>query len=278
MKFLNIILILFSVLSYAQQNPLLGDLRLKSSVFTVKSFDKSNLNVYYRFSFLRSNSVQSSTNQSICILQIGDFFSKFSDLSSLKLDSLRDKYSRQDFVNSEDMNTMLKYKVLWSNTSLKNLKENTITYQSRIKRLYEYGEEIPLIKWKLENGNKIILDYNCKKAVGVYRGRKYTAWYSSKISLNNGPYIFQGLPGLILEIVDENNLFHFKAEAIDKKTGSIYLEDEKQVLKVSREKFREIKKNYYDNPAAFHGKAYNEDGTQMISKRKNLNQVQMERE
>lgn len=187
-------------------------------------------------------------------------------MASLKLDSLREEFSHRDFVDAEDLNQIMEYKILWGNVTLKKLKDGIVTHQNRIKRLYEYDEDMPDFKWQFEKGRKKILGYNCRKASVKYRGRNYVAWYSAEIPINNGPYVFQGLPGLILEIEDVEGIFHFLAKGIDKKPIDIYFEDQKNILKVSRQKLREVRKNYYENPGAFHGNAYNEDGSKIITK------------
>jgi GLPGLI family protein len=51
--------------------------------------------------------------------------------------------------------------------------------------------------WKLLSGEKNIGNYSCKKAVN---DKNVTTWYCSEIPVNDGPYLYQGLPGLILEI------------------------------------------------------------------------------
>ena len=51
-------------------------------------------------------------------------------------------------------------------------------------------------KWKIQsNEQKEILGYKCQKAIGEFRGRKYTAWFTDAIAVNSGPYKFKGLPG-----------------------------------------------------------------------------------
>ncbi|MGN7866330.1 hypothetical protein [Chryseobacterium sp. 22458] len=50
---------------------------------------------------------------------------------------------------------------------------------------------------------------------------------------------------------------------MDKKKGKIYVRNEKRILIVTREEFRKVLQNYNDNPGFFHGKAYNEDGSQI---------------
>lgn len=47
-----------------------------------------------------------------------------------------------------------------------------------------------------------ILDYKCIKATTRFRGRDYTAWVTKELPINDGPWKFYGLPGLILQIED----------------------------------------------------------------------------
>lgn len=73
-----------------------------------------------------------------------------------------------------------------------------------------------------------ILGYKVKKATakGLEVDTEITAWYTPEINISNGPYLYWGLPGLILE-VDINvysnvglayfiNSYHFKAQKITK--------------------------------------------------------------
>lgn len=73
-----------------------------------------------------------------------------------------------------------------------------------------------------------ILGYKVKKATakGLEEGSEITAWYTTEINLSHGPYIYWGLPGLILEIdIDVYSdiglayfidSYHFKAKKITK--------------------------------------------------------------
>ncbi|MEQ8627539.1 GLPGLI family protein [Ekhidna sp.] len=56
--------------------------------------------------------------------------------------------------------------------------------------------------WKITSENKEILGFNCQKATLTFRGRKYEAWFAPDIPVAAGPWKFHGLPGLILEVVD----------------------------------------------------------------------------
>lgn len=70
-------------------------------------------------------------------------------------------------------------------------------------------------KWELHDETKKIGNFNCKKATINFRGRNYTAWYTMEIPIRFGPWKFQGAPGLILEVYDDEDKFYIKAIKID---------------------------------------------------------------
>ncbi|QDP84845.1 GLPGLI family protein [Chryseobacterium sp. SNU WT5] len=66
-----------------------------------------------------------------------------------------------------------------------------------------------LINWKLSTETKKVGNYNLQKATTAFGGRNWIAWFNTEITLNEGPYKFRGLPGLIFEIADDKNKFNF---------------------------------------------------------------------
>jgi GLPGLI family protein len=68
--------------------------------------------------------------------------------------------------------------------------------------------------WRIKDEFKKINNYNCQKAIGKFRGRKYTAWFSEELPLKYGPWKLYGLPGLILEAFDEKKEFTAKVKKI----------------------------------------------------------------
>lgn len=262
------ILIFCSALISAQQTKILGDFSMKASSYSAKVFEKSNLNIYYQFKFLKDAKISGNPREGLCVLQIGENYSKFSDTKTLAKDSLSEKFSHLESVGVKEMNQLFMYDPLWNMESLKLVADKKLTYQKRYKTKYEYEELQPEFKWQLHNESKKIIDYSCKKATVKYRGREFVAWYTTEVPINNGPYVFEGLPGLILELEDSQNKYHFTAVGIDKKPMDIYLRNDKEILKISRAKFREVEKTYHDNPGAFHGKAVNEDGSPIVVKSK----------
>ncbi|PWS30665.1 GLPGLI family protein [Pedobacter paludis] len=90
-------------------------------------------------------------------------------------------------------------------------------------------------KWIITKEKRKILNFNCTKAQLNFRGRLYEAWFANDIPIQNGPWKFCGLPGLIIKINDDKKIFTYELTGIDLKTKidknivsvpSSYLKDE----------------------------------------------------
>jgi GLPGLI family protein len=74
---------------------------------------------------------------------------------------------------------------------------------------YKYTEPLNNFNWKLHDDYKNIEGRNVQKATCYYGGRNWVAWFAKDIPIAAGPFIFHGLPGLIVEISDSKNYFEF---------------------------------------------------------------------
>ncbi|WP_262150449.1 GLPGLI family protein [Chryseobacterium foetidum] len=84
-----------------------------------------------------------------------------------------------------------------------------VTYKNRIGRdVYSYEEERP-ISWKMLSETTKIGDYKVQKAETDFAGRKWTAWFTTDLPYQDGPYKFAGLPGLIVKIEDDKAEYSF---------------------------------------------------------------------
>lgn len=73
----------------------------------------------------------------------------------------------------------------------------------------QHLEEPLALQWHLGTGQDTLLGMLCHDAHTTYGGRRYTAWFAPSIPIPDGPYVFSGLPGLIVRVSDEQGWFHF---------------------------------------------------------------------
>ncbi len=125
-----------------------------------------------------------------------------------------------------------------------NPKRGKYTYYKQVLSSdLKYEDQVPSIKWQLNDSTKTICEYECKQAVGSVYGRTWTVWYSIELPLNYGPYILNGLPGLIMAARDSEGLFDFKAVGVENAPEnalvSVYKEDSHQ--KCTRKRFLQLR-------------------------------------
>lgn len=107
----------------------------------------------------------------------------------------------------------------------------------------KYEEGFPVIEWQMTDSTKTICEYECHQAVGLMYGRTWTVWYTTDIPLNYGPYVLQGLPGLIMAAKDSDGLFDFVAVGIESapEGAMISAYGVEDAQKCSRKRFMEMR-------------------------------------
>ena len=79
-----------------------------------------------------------------------------------------------------------------------------------------YEDELNAQQWEIKDSTKTILDYPCQMAACNFRGREWTAWFTTDIPVSDGPWKFGGLPGLIMEAYDKGNQYVFTIVGLQK--------------------------------------------------------------
>ncbi|PKF75188.1 GLPGLI family protein [Chryseobacterium sp. PMSZPI] len=75
--------------------------------------------------------------------------------------------------------------------------------------LFGYDDAIKF-NWSISPEKEKVGEYNTQKATTEFGGRKWTAWFSTDIPFQDGPYKFYGLPGLIVKIEDSEKNYSWK--------------------------------------------------------------------
>lgn len=113
------------------------------------------------------------------------------------------------------------------------------------------------INWKIsdEKGVSTFEKYKIQKATATAWGRNWTAWFTPDIPIQDGPYKFYGLPGLIVKIEDQDQNFSWQLAGIKnlEKYNELSLNERlknKQALVVNKNKFTQMFAEFKTSPLA----------------------------
>ena len=218
------------------------------------TLDYARLCVHYRQLVRKDTLSPDDFTTSEMILQIGKQMSNYTNWIQLLDDSISSyelKYTDESVLEISNRSGMRTYKSGDYQTIFKNYPKGKTLVQSRVFfDRYLYEEDSPVFNWQLETEESEWLGYKCRKATCTFRGRHYTAWYAPGISVNNGPWKFTDLPGLILRVADARGDYVFDATALYKVTWErpIYIWKRPQEIKTTREKFLKAERVGMANP------------------------------
>jgi len=115
--------------------------------------------------------------------------------------------------------------------------------------------------WKILSEKQKVGEYNAQKATTSFGGREWTAWFTSDIPFQDGPYKFYGLPGLIVKIEDATGshtmtLVGNKAIPTPEQEKEMSLPGNVRILgmdgkelEISKEQYKKAWKAYVNDPS-----------------------------
>ena len=111
-----------------------------------------------------------------------------------------------------------------------------------------YDEPFSEIDWLIvEDSTKTILDYQCIMATTDYHGRKWTVWFTPEIPMQDGPWKFCGLPGLIMDASELSGQHSFTATGIEIRTQPIFPIFNTEYEKMDRKEMLRALRHYREN-------------------------------
>ena len=114
-----------------------------------------------------------------------------------------------------------------------------------------YDEPFSEIEWNIvEDSTKIILDYQCIMATTDYHGRKWTVWFTPEIPMQDGPWKFCGLPGLVMEATEPSGQHSFTVTGIETSSQPIFPVFNTDYQKMDRVDMLRALRHYRENSNA----------------------------
>ncbi|MBW8361596.1 MAG: GLPGLI family protein [Kaistella sp.] len=165
----------------------------------------------YLVKFQKDTTDQHSVNEEVVSLLIGGKNSLFKSSQKVIYDSLSLAEVDKSFNNAKGgipIIDLSKIPTPKFKPEVFKKGDSVTVYNEMLKTIYSYPFHEKLI-WKILNETKVVGGYICHKATTEYNNREYVAWFARDIPFSEGPYVFKGLPGLVLEVSDKSNYFSF---------------------------------------------------------------------
>lgn len=231
----------FKTLNFKMKNLITSFLLL---IFSINSAQTHRFIYELQYKYDSTSSDHQKVNM---ILDISPKEVKFYGRDLLIADSLNKKFGNMDNKNVDMTGQIVKRKLNSSeNENFINIKFNYYSFKTNDK-----------IDWKISTETKKVQDYTLQKATAKFGGRNWIAWFNKDIPLNEGPFKFRGLPGLIFEIKDDKQEFIYSLVKSQKTEGipvtNDFLESNfgNKAIPVSEKQIQKLMMEFYNDPFAF---------------------------
>lgn len=229
-------------------------------VFGFFSFAQNRF--FYEYKFIPDSTNKADIKKEMMLLDIdkngSSYYSqdKFIADSTMKADMEKQlKTASGNFtINRTERPGQVAYKVTKAYPDFKTflfLKISTDSYKI---------EEDQKPEWKILPEKQKVGEYNAQKATTRFGGREWTAWFSTDLPFQDGPYKFYGLPGLIVKIEDKTG--SHSMTLVGNKTFQITNNEEPQLpqgiqifgmggkdIETNKKQFKKVWKAYVNDPA-----------------------------
>lgn len=203
----------------------------------------------YEYKFIPDSTNISDVKTEIMNLDVTEFGSKFYSYTVYNSDSLMKVDLDKQLASTGAINVksdMRKGLVRYS-ISKKYPKYEVYLHNRILSDHYKVSDETPFV-WKISSEKQKIDEWMTQKAEADFGGRHWFAWFTTEIPIQDGPYKFHGLPGLIVKLEDKTKSHSFTLQGV--KNINTIPEDvfgSKEIL-VNSKQYSKLMKDYENDP------------------------------
>lgn len=211
--------------------------------------DAQNKRFTYEYRFVPDSTNVSDIKTETMNLDISPSGSKFYSYTAYHSDSLMKADLEKQLASTGMINIrsdmkkgFVKYSVSKDYPEYETFLHNRILADS-----YKISEERK-INWKISSEKQKIGEWVAQKAETHFGGRQWNAWFAPDIPIQDGPYKFHGLPGLIVKLEDETKSHSFTLQAIkklDKIPDDIFSSKE---ISINTKQYNKLIREYENDP------------------------------
>ncbi len=228
-------------------------------VFAIANAQETANRFFYELTYVPNKDSLEKKNKEMMILDITKDKSIYRDYLAVSQDSILkvEVEAMQKAGVFKDLSKTLK-QPKFSHVITKTYPSMDVSYADYIlqdKVSYKDGSSLV---WNISNEKAKIGTYDTQKATTNFGGRKWTAWFTTEVPFQDGPYKFKGLPGLIVKVEDDAKNYSWELKG-NKKIADYNPESYSEKLmkqfgqgrnnlEVNREKFEQMYAAYKKDP------------------------------
>ncbi len=216
---------------------------------------------FYDYRYISDSTNKAEVKSDIMLLDIDKNGSKYYSREKFVSDSTTKADIAKQIKSGLGGSISIKKKIkpgMISSSVTKKYPDYSVSFSENIGNTAYKMPEDQKPEWKILPEKQKIGDYNTQKATTNFGGRSWTAWFSTDIPFQDGPYKFYGLPGLIIKIEDKTGS-HIMTLIGNKKSEAASAEDLQipglttiglggKEIEISKKQFKKAWKDYLIDP------------------------------
>jgi len=220
-------------------------------IFASSLLSAQNQRFVYEYSFKMDSLHKENVEKEIMNLDITKDGSNFYSALLITRDSLFKAEFEKGKASPSIVLDMRKIKRTKVNFRIsKNYPNLETVYHTSLNASYVALKEQHKLNWTILPETKTIEGFKVQKATTTFGGRNWIAWFTNDIQIHDGPYKFCGLPGLILNIGDDQGDHIFNLVGSQKLNNETQLMDSnRKEIFLTNEKFNQLWNEYKKDPA-----------------------------
>lgn len=227
---------------------------MKNLLLTIFTFTNillfsQNQRFSYEYKFVKDSTARDKSETELMYLDISKNGSKFYSRDKVLADSLMKEIDRKGSNDFQGIKFgSVQHVVEKTYPDFKILFFNRIDMDE-----YKVADERKF-DWKILPDKEKIGEFQTQKATTQFAGRKWIAWFTTDIPFQDGPYKFNGLPGLIVKIEDKTNSHSFVLKGVKNlKPDEFWISENdhqryQPLIILNQEKYKKQFLDYRNNP------------------------------
>lgn len=209
-----------------------------------------NRRFLYEYKFVKDSTEKSKSETEIMALDVTKIGSKFHSLKKSIADSIHLSRVQKEATDFSGIDWGLVPDVVEKTYPDFKIEFFTIFEMDK----YKVTDKRKL-EWKILPDKEKVGELNTQKASVNFAGRTWTAWFATDIPIQDGPYKFHGLPGLIIKLEDKTQSHSFVLKEIKKLPGDYQWESDNKkksfnaTIALDEIKYKKQFVDFRNNPA-----------------------------